>query len=229
MRVQSLVAADATHIRETPVPSLAAIGQREFRGRVLRLVAGILFGISALMVLLALARTLRARRTDRPAAERRLMSEATIVAGARDELKSVQHQTQRAGWTATAAARALAAARIVACYTAGRAVVQRPASDRPAADGELRLAGGLLGRGSVVVSGAATPAMVDADLAEAMRHFTAARYGRTEKFDGGTLDGALDTAIRAANRIGAQYTALARGRRWFGRTLLGWRQRVWAR
>jgi hypothetical protein len=229
MRVQSLVAADATHIRETPVPSLAAIGAREFRGRLLRLVAGLLFTVSGLMVLVAFARSLRARRRARPAAEQRLLSDAAILAAARTELKSVQHQTERAGWTTSAATRALAAARIVASYAAGRPVAQRVAGDRPPADGELVAGGGLFASAPVVVSGSATPASVDAELAGALAHFTSARYGRTEKLDAGVLDGALAAAIRASNRLGAEHTWVARTRRSVVRTVAGWRQRVWAR
>ena len=47
IRVASLVPESARHIRETSVPTLTAIGGREFRARLFRLVALILFGVAA--------------------------------------------------------------------------------------------------------------------------------------------------------------------------------------
>jgi hypothetical protein len=231
LRINSLVANDANHIRETTAPTLDQIGAREFRARMYRLVALLLFGLAALTLAVTLVRWLRHRRRQDMAAARHLLPHRTVLASVRRELADVQRQT-RAGWSADTAARALAAARVVAGYAAGQAVSQREADE--AMGGELAIAGGLLGRRRVKVSAAATALAVRgnatvADLDEAMTALTAARYGRVDSYDGSALDEALSTVTRAADRVAAQHTWLAESTRAITATLRGRTSRAWAR
>jgi hypothetical protein len=97
MRINSLVANDARHIRETGVPSLDDIAAREFRARMFRLVALILFGVAGLTLAIALVRALRTRRQQDMAAARHFLPHRAVLAGVKRELADVQRET-RGGW-----------------------------------------------------------------------------------------------------------------------------------
>jgi hypothetical protein len=183
MRINSLVANDARHIRESPVPSLDDIAAREFRARMYRLVALILFGVAGLTLVIALLRWIRQRRKQDMAAARHLLPHRTVLAGVRRELADVQRQVRGAGWSPDTLSRALSAGRVVASYAAGQAVSQREI-EQPSA-GELMLAAGLFGRRRIGVSAAATARAVRdnvsaGDLDGALTTLTAARYGRVD-------------------------------------------------
>lgn len=237
MRVASLVPGGAQSIRELRAPSLAAIAARGFRARLFRIVATILFGLAALTALLALVRWMREGRVERPQAARVFVANRTILGAVRRELRGLQHETQRAGWSVEAAARALAAARIVASFATRRAVVQRPV-DHHADDGELLLIGAWPARRRIAVSGSTTAHELAAsahgeftgtDLETALARFNAARYGRTPALDAGRLDDALATAIQAADRVAARHTWMAEAREAMANALRAWRPRAWAR
>lgn len=232
MRINSLVANDANHIRETTVPTLDQIAARGFRARMYRLVALLFFGIAALTLVVALLRWLRLRRRQDMAAARHLLPHRTVLAGVRRELAEVQRQTQGAGWSLDTVARALSAARVVAGYTAGQPVTQREADD--ATGGELAISGGLLRRRRVNVSAAATARAVHGsptavDLDDALTTLTAARYGRLDTFDRSRLDEALNAVMRAADRVAGQHTWLAENSRAITAALRGRTARAWAR
>ena len=232
MRINSLVANDARHIRESTVPSLDAIAAREFRARMFRLIALILFGIAALTLAVALMRSLRQRRRHDMAAARHLLPHRAVLAGVRRELAAIRHETSGAGWSLDTLSRALAAARVVASYAAGQPVTQREVEN--ATNGELLLNRGLFGRRHVGVSAAATAwglrhTASAADLDTAMTTLTAARYGRAEHYDGATLDAALESVIRAAERAAAQHTWLAETTRSITAAVRGRTARAWAR
>jgi hypothetical protein len=231
MRINSLVANDARHIRESAVPSLDDIAAREFRARMFRLIALLLFGIAGLTLAIALLRWLRQRRRYEMAAAQHLLPARTVIAGVRRELAEVRRQAS-GGWSLDLIARALAGARVVAGYDAGRPVSQSEADS--ARGGALLLRGGLLGRRTISVSAAATPlALQDrataADLDRAMTTLTAARYGRTETYDGGALDDALAAVMRAADRLASQHTLIADAMRTIAAAIRGRTARVWAR
>lgn len=233
MRVNSLVPNDTRHIREAPVPSFDAIAGREFRARMFRLVAMILFGIAALTLIIALLRWVRARRKDDMSAARHLVPARTVLAGVRRELREVQQQTRGVGWSLDALARALAATRLAASYLSGRTVTQVETYDT-LLGGQLAFGRGLIGRRRIAVSSSTTahavrgnPAVRDLD--EALGALTAARYGRTESHNNGALDEALATAIRAADRAASRHTWIAETTRSIGTTMRGWGPRAWAR
>lgn len=231
VRVNSLVANDARHIRELAVPSLDDIAAREFRARMFRLVALLLFGIAGLTLVLALVGWFRARRADEMQAARRFVPHRTVLAGVRRELRDLQQET-RAGWSSETVARALAAGRIVASYLAGRPVAQTEVEQ--AAVGQLSYARGLLGKRRVIVSASATGEAVRGnpaapDLDEALTTLTAARYGRQERYDDSALNDALASVSRAAARAAGAHTFFAELTRSAAQSLRARAPRAWAR
>jgi hypothetical protein len=254
MNVASLVPDTAMHIRESRVPTLAEIAAREFRSRMFRLVAFILFAVAALTIAVAAVRWTRQRRVEGHAAQQHLLSHRAVLSAVRRELRSLQEQT-RGGWSPDLVGRALAAARLVASYLAGQTVAQRalPAvarldntarakvGDGKTSDGELLISAGLFKRQRVAVSGSTTAeglraaqrqadgTLPAADLENALRRLTAARYGRSEALDSSALDDALATCLRAVDGVAAKHTWIAETTRSARQSVLGWRPRAWAR
>jgi hypothetical protein len=211
MRVLSLVPDTADDIREAPVATFGEVQRVESRGTMFRLGAGVVLALGVVMLALAIAGAVRARRASRPAAPRTLAA-AAVLAGTRRELSTVQEQVQSSGWTADLAGRALGAMRIVAAYAIGRPVTQRLThADSPQpSSGELAVSG-RTGPPAVVWSAVATAE--DDELRDALARFTAARYGREAAFDA-RLDEALAAAIRRADLLIADRP---------------WTERLWAR
>jgi hypothetical protein len=232
MRINSLVANDARHIRESTVPSLDDIAAREFRSRMYRLVALSLFGVAALTLVIALLRWVRQRRKQDMADARHFLPHRTVLSGVRRELSDVQRQARGAGWSLDTVSRALVTGRVIASYAAGQAVSQRETDQ--AHGGELLLKGGLFGGRRIGVSAAVTSrALRDnataGDLERALVALTAARYGREESYDSGALDDALNNVMRAADRVAAQHTWMAELIRSVSGALRGKVPRAWAR
>jgi hypothetical protein len=231
MRINSLVAGDARHIREAAVPSLDAIAAREFRARLFRLLALILFAIAGLTLLVALLGWLRRSRKAELATARHFLPHRRVLAAVRGELAEVQQQTRGAGWSADLVARALAAARIVGSYFANQSVVQHEADQTTG--GEIGVSRGLLGRRRVSVSAATTGhALANAsagDLDAAINSLTAARYGREDTYDNSALDDALGSVMRSAERAASTHSWLAESMRSIGQTIRGWAPQAWAR
>lgn len=231
MRINSLVANDARHIREAAVPSLDQIAAREFRASMFRLIAIILFAVAGLTLLLTLLRAIRQRRTADMQTAQHLLPHRRVLAGVRRELGELRQET-RAGWSPETLARALAAARVVGSYFAGQPVTQR--EGKAVSGGELGIGGGLLGGRHVAVSAASTATVLRskgdaADLDAALATFTAARYGRTETYTNSDLDDALEAVVRAAGRAASRHTVVAESARSVGQMVRGWAPRAWAR
>jgi hypothetical protein len=234
MRVASLVPDSARHIREASVPSLAEIASREFRARLLRILALSLFSIAGLTLLLAIARWARQNRRAVPDANRLLLAHRVVIGGVRRELGALQQQT-RAGWTPDQVRQALTSTRIVASYLADHPVAQRASAK--AVDGELALTGGFFPRRRVAVAGATTALGLDnlngsaavTDVQDALTALTASRYGSAETLDSGALDSAIAAAIRSADRVASKHTFLAQAIAAVQRTGRGWRPQAWAR
>ncbi len=236
MRVASLVPETARSIRESGVPTFGAIAAREFRARMFRVVALILFGVAALTLAVALVRWVRQNRHQTLQAARPLLPNRAVLAGVRRELRVIQDEARGAGWSAETVARALAAARIVASYLTKRPVVQRPV-DQSAGDGELLMTRGWLSRRRVAVSATTTAptedvasaALTASNLDSALERLTVARYGRSQELDSLALTDALDTVLRAGDRVAAHHTWLAEAIDSLRQSLRGWRPRAWAR
>jgi hypothetical protein len=216
MRLVSLVPDTARDIREAPVATFAAIEDAGFRGTMFRVLGAVLMLLGALVVAMAAMGVARRRRARDPHATRAL-SDAAVLQGVRRELADVQQQARASGWTADLAGRALAAIRIVAAYEGGRPVTQHEANgrlaQRPSAEAQRSSAAegqlAINGRRKTTVVFAAAVTSGDGALREALARLGAARYGRTATFDAG-LDGSLESAMRAADRLLAARPPLER-------------------
>jgi hypothetical protein len=243
MRIVSLVSDQATHIREAAVPTLDEIAARDFRGRLLRLVALILLGVGGLLLALAAVRWARGRRRGPVEATHEFLPHRSVLAAARRELQAVQQQARGDGWTPQAIARALTATRVIASYVAGHPVPQQLVA-RDAADGEFVIRGGWTGRRRIAVSGAATAGQVvrareqgrarggssaAIDVEHALTHLTAARYGRTAADETTRLDEAVASAIRAVHSVATGHTWLAEAVASLRQAPKTARPRAWAR
>ncbi len=168
-REQTYVLPPLTHARRvaragqrTPHPRSAACRRsarspaREFRARLLRIVALSLFGIAALTLLLALVRWVR---QNRRAVCRDATGSCSPIAScsAACGASCARSSSRRArGWTPDHVRQALTSTRIVASYLAGHPVAQRASANRrrPASWRCRRLASRV---GAVAVAGSTTP------------------------------------------------------------------------
>ena len=226
MRVLSVVPDDATDIREAAATPFNAIENRDSRANLLQTIAGVLFGLAGVMLVVMLISMLRRKKPATQATTLHLPARTILGAVAR-ELNDVQ-ASSRGGWSQDLAGRALAGARIAGAYAIGRTIGQRPATaGESPVDGMLVIKA--FGRGDVWVSGAATPqsAAQVAGLPEALAALTSARYGRTEKFDS-MCDEALQTAIRVTKEQQSAHSLVKEWMAAFKANVVDLRRRIWA-
>jgi hypothetical protein len=217
VRVLSLVPVDATDIRDAPSWTFGDIEAQRFRARVFYVAAGVLFAAAALVMVVALVRTLRTYRLG-GAIGRRLLSDRAVLRGVGRELAAVRRQIQGDGWTRELAGRALAAMRIAGSVALGRPVGQvAAAAGVNGAEGQLVMRGGLLRGKKALVSGSATADAVARELAAgggnsghrqaleeiqvALARFTTALFGRDEKIDDTALGESLADSFRVVRRL----------------------------
>lgn len=229
VRLISLVPDDTSDIREAPAAQFVGIESRDSRANLMQTVAGVLFGLAGVMVIVMLIGMIR-RKAPKSAAAAAHMAPRTILGRVAKELDDVQ-RASRGGWTQELAGRALAALRIAGAYA-----TNRPIGQRAAAAGETPLDGVVVvrsfGRGDVYVSGAATPessayANAPAGLADALRTLTVSRYGRTEKFDS-MADEAVQTAIRVTKQQQSAHSLVREWGRNFTASVVDLRRKVWS-
>jgi len=229
VRLLSLVPDDTTDIREAPASQFTTIENRDSRANLLQTVAGVLFGIAAVLAVVMLIGMLR-RKTKTSTVSHAHLAPRTILGAVAKELDEVQ-RAGRGGWTAELACRALAALRIAGSFAIDRAVGQRAArSGETPVEGELTVTS--FGRGTVIVSGAATPETTNSaaaphGLSDALRTLTVMRYGRVEKLDS-TGDEAIETAIRVTKQQQSAHSLLTEWRSSFVRSVVDLRKKVWA-
>jgi hypothetical protein len=227
LRVISLVAADASDIREPEQGGFSAIESRHLRSRLLRAGALFAWAIAGLLALMALRRAWAGTRAATGTAVARLPDRA-VITGAASALALARQSLPD---DEDARGRALAALRVIGACAVGRDVRQSPAE--PPADpapGELRLHSGWLRRRPWHVSSpvsapdverhAASLPVEAADrrmkleaLADAMRRLTAARFGEHGQLDPQALDASLDAAAALARDLSSQHLWLERQRR----------------
>ena len=143
MRVASLVPETARHIRESGVPTFGEIAAREFRARMFRLIALILFGVAALMLAVAVVRWLVGAERANPTRRTASAAPSRRARGVRGELRAIQRRHARrmdAGDRGTRAA----AARDRGELPRGPAGRAARSTDRRAAASLLRRGGWLL-------------------------------------------------------------------------------------
>ena len=229
VRLISLVPDDTSDIREAPAAQFGAVENRDSRANLMQTVAGVLFGLAGVVVIVMLIGMLR-RKAPQSAAAAAHMAPRTILRAVSKELDEVQ-RASRGGWTQELAGRALAALRIAGAYATNRSVGQRPA-----AAGETPLDGVLVvrsfGRGDVFVSGSATPessafANAPAGLADALRTLTVSRYGRMEKFDS-MADEAIHMAMRVTKQQQSAHSLIREWGKNFTASVVDLRRKVWS-
>jgi hypothetical protein len=228
VRLISIVPDDSTDIRETPATMFTSIENRESRANLLQTVAGVLFGLAAVVGLVMLIGMLR-RKAPKSAAVAAHLGPRTILSAVARELKEVQ-AASRGGWTPELVGRALAALRITGAYATNRAVGQHPSKS-----GEVAREGVVVvrpfGRAEVFVSGGATAetaAFANAPgLSDALRTLTMARYGRVEKFDS-MADEALQAAIRLTSEQQSAHSLIKEWAATFKANVVDLRRKVWS-
>ena len=228
VRLISLVPDDTSDIRESPANLFTEVENRDSRANLLQTIAGILFGLAAVVGVVMLISMLR-RKTKTTMVTQAHMGPRPILGAVARELSEVQ-AASRGGWTPELAGRALAALRIAGTYATGRTVGQRPAKDD-----EMPLEGVVvvktLGRGRVFASGAATGESASlfntAGLSDALRALTVARYGRVEKIDS-ISDEAVATAIRITKQQQSAHSLLKEWAAAFVANLVDLRKKIWS-
>jgi len=226
VRVLAVVPDDATDIREAAATPFNSIENRDSRANLLQTIAGVMFSLAGVMVIVMLISMLRRKKPATKSAVAHMPARTILGAVAR-ELNQVQ-AASRGGWSQDLAGRALAAARVAGAYAVGRAVGQRPA---PA--GETPVDGIVVvksfGRGDVFVSGGATAESTSKvpGLSEALRALTIARYGRTEQFES-TCDEAIQTAIRVTKEQQSAHSLIKEWLSAFKANVVDLRRRVWS-
>lgn len=227
VRLISLVPDDTTDIREPAAMPFTGIEDRESRANLLQTIAGVLFGLAAVVVLVMLVSMVRRKSTGASRAHAH-HAPRTILAAASHELAEVQ-RASRGGWTPELVARAAAALRIAGTYAVGRQAGQRPAGNLTPVEGELLV--GSFGRGKMLVSGSVTsesasPPSAPHGLADALKTLTVSLYGRAEKI--GDADDALATAIRITKQQQSEHSLLNEWASNFKRSIVDLRRKVWA-
>jgi len=245
VRILSLVPGDATDIRDAPAETFADLDQRGFRARLFKIIGGVLFTLAGLLALLALVRLFSRFRTKSVATDR-LVSDRAVLGAVGGELRDVQRERERGGWTPELAGRALTALRVAATYALGRPVAQSAVAGADAAgalstisnqrlsdvDGILIVRRGWPRVRQFAISGAVTArsfaneakrglgnarrAALLESLEQALALFTVAQYGRETRPDDMALDGALASSREALKQIRLQQTWVMKK---FGRRL----------
>ena len=229
VKVLSLVPADATDIRDTPVETFGDIDQRSFRANLFTVVGTTLFVVAGLLALLGVVRLYRRYRAPATVSDRPI-TDGAILRGVGRELAAVRRdRNSNGGWTPDLAARALAALRVAATYAIGRRVgyaklnQQSAISNQSAishqqsaiSDGTLVLRNGLFRGKPIAVSGAVTPQTVARELARGGAASNARRTVLLESLaqalttlttagysrDGKLDDTALDEALTTAFQV----------------------------
>jgi hypothetical protein len=229
VRLISVVPDDTPDIREAPAAMFTQVEDRDARANLLQTIAGILFGLAAVVGVVMLISMLRRKKVTTTATQLHL-APRTILGAVAKELDAVR-QASRGGWTPELAERALAAARIAGTYATRRSVGQYPS-----AVGEIPREGVIVikpfGRGEVFVSGSATTestshAAAPAGLSDALKTLTVARYGRTEKFDS-NADDAVETAIRVTKQQQSAHSLFKEWSAAFVANIVDLRKKVWS-
>jgi hypothetical protein len=245
LRVVSLVATDATDIREPELGGFAAVEARELRARLLQFLAMALYALALLLVVAAARRMLAGRATV--AAEPSGLPDRDVLAGASSALSHARQALRHDLADEAAAVRALAALRIIAAYAAGRSAIQTVTRGAVAPlDGQLLVRGGWLRSRAALVTASATAGHVtgyrtghaDLDatrlgqlnaLGDALAALTRARYGADGHLDGAALEGALEQVAGLVEALIRDHGWLAKQRRATLELAAALRERVWTR
>lgn len=234
IRVHSLVPRDVEDIQDWSPDTFGDMERRRFRANVALSGAGILFVFAAVFAGAAAVRALRPAAA-RVATAPRGVPLSRVLQEAVREAQRVQAEAGRSGWTSELVGRALTVLRIGASVATGRPLAQRVlAKGGRAQDGELEVNADAFGARRAAVSGSGTAAAAGTDpsldaLGEALRVFTAARYGRPADLDGSTLDAAFTGARRVLADVLDRHGWRTRAVQAMSGAASGARDRVWRR
>lgn len=225
VKLISVVPDDTSDIREAPAAAFLSIEARDARASLYQTIAGVLFALAGVLVVVILIGMLR-NKTKATSATRAHLAPRAILRRVASELDEVQ-RAGRGGWTPELAGRALSAARIAGSYASGRGVGQRPVGvNDPLVDGALLIGRGM-GRGDMYVSGSVTAeSATDPTLADALKTLTVARYGREGIFT--DADDAVATAVRITKQQQSAHSLVSEWSANFVRSLVDMRKKVWA-
>ncbi|MGE3274549.1 MAG: hypothetical protein AB7O67_05520 [Vicinamibacterales bacterium] len=232
IKVLSLVPVEGGDIRDVSgAPSLAAIEGRQSTAALLRTIALVLFVLSGVMIVVALAGAARRRLATTTTERSLLLPPRTIVGALATEMAEVGRLRAIEGWTPAVAGRALAATRVAAAIATGATVGQQIAAGTAPLEGQVAITTGFPRSRTVFVSAGTTASRVPAGdpLADALRTFTAARYGRDGSGNDGALDDAFDTAQRTVARLRSEHTMVAEALAAVRRGISGAGTRAWSR
>jgi hypothetical protein len=248
VRVLSLVADEATDIRDASPATFGEVEADALRAGLLVTTGAVLMGLAGLVAIVGFVRMTTGSRV-RTSADGRMVSTGAILREVARELSAVARERETAGWTPELAGRALAALRIGGTYLLVRGATQQPADpDLDTADGALLVRSALSGR-RAVVSGSVTPYTIASEVArlstrrrrsvdqiqrldelqETLATLTRVAYGRDEEVEEAHADAALEAGQRLVQR-------LVREHRWIVRKLTsatkhstGLGRRLWSR
>jgi hypothetical protein len=215
MRVQSLVPADASDIRDASPVTFRELDGEAFSARLFISGGNVLMAVGGVLAVVALVTAMSGRKAMPTAAAARISDRAVLRTAGR-ELSAIKIERQADGWSAERVRRALAAVRVGAAHALGRPIAQH------AVGSAAPVGGALLYRRRddthVAVSGAVTPghlaralaATAGADstasqaleeLRDALSTLTCAGYGSAGTLDAGPLDEALAAAERQVGSL----------------------------
>lgn len=218
MRVESLVPRAANDIRDASMQTFGDVESRRFTSTLALVAAWIAFAFAAVLAGLAVYRAAGRVRARAPQTQRPLPA-PSLLSGCLRELNRARAEAAQAGWTPELRSRAMAAIRIAAALALGRPVAQQFVENgTPERPGQLSVRTGLLRRKRALVSAAMTPLAIagrmhSADLrgaqarvnveqlADALKVFGAATYGRSSDLDPTTLNGAVENAEAVIRRL----------------------------
>ena len=217
MRIESLVPKNANDIRDASRESFGDLEARRYRSNAELVAAIVSFAFASVLLVLAGVRAGGRYRARVPAVARPLLA-GRVLGGCFRALTRLKSAAAREGWTPAQVGPALAALRIATADAQGRPIAQVVVDTREEGrEGQLVLGKGLLRRGRVLASAAATPdpfkkpiaghapsaqtQVILEELKESIRVFSTARYGRDARLDTAALDEAVDGALAAIRRL----------------------------
>jgi hypothetical protein len=237
VRVLSLVPGDETDIRDASSSTFGDVESRRFRANVLRTVAGVLFALAGLGLVVAAARLFGRYRAE-SATDAQMVPDVAILRQIGRELSAVGRERGVEGWTPALVGRLMTGLRIAAAFALSRRVIQVPFTSARGLDGHLVVETGWIHRRRVVVAGSVTPELIRQatqrsevlqELEHALDHVTVTQYGRESRVDDHDLDDALQVGERAVRRLAADHTWWRRKLAAIGHIGAPLGPRVWSR
>jgi hypothetical protein len=217
MKVLSVVPRGADDIRDASEQTFALIESRRFRSSVDMVVAGVLFAGALVCVGLALVAG-TARFRTRTSGSVKPMPATAMLSGSLKALEDVRAQAA-AGWTPELARQAMSALRVGGAIAINRPVGQEfVSSDVPVRPGQVAARTGLLRPRRALLAASTTAPALDKvlanghtrsakrraliqPLAESLRTFNSASYGRSGEADAIALNAALSDGTDAIKRL----------------------------